>query len=77
MSKLVIKRLVEKGEEMTVKTWNTSNAGEEKCKKCGTIYNVTVTRLPVRDSDSFKCEKCGELINQWNSTHSYNYELKK
>lgn len=61
---------------MTVNTWNTVNAGEEKCKKCGAIYTVTVTRLPVRDSDSFICEKCGELINKWNSTHSYYYELK-
>jgi hypothetical protein len=58
-----------------VQTWKSQKIQDESCSKCGATYSVTITRLPARDSDSFSCEVCGQLINRWNSTTSYGYEL--
>ena len=60
-----------------VQIWKSQSGPDEKCDSCGAIYKVTITRLPARDSDDFNCEKCGKLIKNWNSTTSYDYELKK
>lgn len=60
-----------------VQTWKSQKGPDEKCSKCGAVYSVTITRLPARDSDYFDCVKCGSRMNQWNSTTSYDYELKK
>jgi predicted nucleic acid-binding Zn ribbon protein len=60
-----------------VQTWKSKKGPDETCPKCGAIYSVTITRLPVRDSDYFDCEKCGHRMKEWNGTTSYNYELKK
>jgi hypothetical protein len=59
-----------------VQTWEFQKGPDEICDNCGAVYSVTITRLPVRDSDSFNCEICGQLVKKWNSTTSYNYELK-
>lgn len=60
-----------------VKTWNSADAGNETCGKCGAVYSVVVTRFPMRDKDSFTCNVCGNLIDEWNSTESKSYTLVK
>ena len=58
-----------------VATWKTEKTGEVACE-CGRVYERSVTRLPMRDKDSFKCP-CGHILESWNSTHAAHYELKK
>jgi predicted RNA-binding Zn-ribbon protein involved in translation (DUF1610 family) len=60
-----------------VKTWSSEQGADETCPKCGSVYRVTVSRLPSRDSDRFVCEVCGEVVKSWRGTHSYEYELKQ
>lgn len=57
-------------------TWNTEEQGYTTCKHCGTVYILTVTRLPAKDHDSFNCEFCGNQIGKWNDTFSRKYSLK-
>lgn len=57
-------------------TWETNKIVDKTCPKCGVVYEVTVTQLPLRDKDNFVCE-CGEELNSWNSTKSYDYAKKK
>jgi predicted Zn finger-like uncharacterized protein len=56
--------------------WNSSAGSDAECKECGAIYKVTVTRLPVKDGDSFKCEICGSTMRTWSSTLVPSFELK-
>lgn len=60
-----------------IQTWSTGAAPDVTCSKCGAIYSVKVTRLPVRDSDYFNCETCGELMKKWNDTRVPMFTLKK
>lgn len=57
-----------------VKTWSTASRGETTCEKCGRVYEVKVTRFPMRDKDSFECA-CGNQIDSWNDTHVPIYTL--
>ena len=59
-----------------VKTWLSGTSYDEVCKKCGSVYEVTIQRLPAKDSDSFRCLTCGTTIRSWNDTFSYRFELK-
>jgi uncharacterized protein (DUF983 family) len=58
-------------------TWDTKDQGESSCKKCGAVYNRTITRLPTRDHDAFYCTECGEEMDKWNSTDMPSYTLIK
>jgi len=31
------------------------------CKKCGSVYKLTVTKFPVRDTVSIDCTACGPV----------------
>ena len=55
-----------------IMTWEkyTSN---QTCK-CGRIYEVTQTNLPVRDKDEFTCS-CGHQLRSWNGGVMYSYKL--
>lgn len=60
-----------------VKTWSSSKVDDEVCKKCGSVYEVTMHRFPHRDEDSFNCFVCGNLMRKWNDTHCPMFELKQ
>ncbi len=51
-----------------VSTWKTEDQGLVSCEKCGSRYQRTVTRVPMRDSDYFDCDVCGHRMDAWNST---------
>lgn len=58
-------------------TWSTTKAPNVTCPHCGSEYEVTIRRFPVRDEDSFDCEVCGEEMNSWNDTACPTYRLIK
>ena len=58
-----------------VQTWNSEEAGEQTCQKCGARYKVRVTRLPARERDSAVCERCGQVLKEWSGTESYSFTL--
>jgi hypothetical protein len=60
-----------------IQTWSSGPGGEATCKKCGSVYSVTIYRAPARDSDSFNCEVCGHLMRKWNDTRIPSFTLKK
>ena len=49
-----------------VQTWQSERRPNETCPECGSVYEVTVTRYPHRDKDSFECVVCNHKINEWN-----------
>jgi hypothetical protein len=58
------------------KTWSSSAGNDAICKECGSIYEVAVTRMPIKDRDSFECEICGSTMRTWSSTYVPSFELK-
>jgi|GEM_PF-4637189 len=34
--------------------------GTVTCPNCGSVYELTKQKIPVRDKDSIDCEVCGE-----------------
>lgn len=51
-----------------------SYEGKKKCTKCGAEYTLYCTKLPVRDRGYLEC-KCGNVIEDWNSSHTYRAEF--
>ena len=47
------------------------------CTKCGSVYQLEMTRMPVRDKDSIKCVVCGVKLKEWNGTSSWDATLLK
>ena len=60
-----------------MKTWTSEQAGDETCGTCGSVYEVTITRFPCKDSDEFRCVVCGVVMSTWNDTRSPSYKLKQ
>jgi len=58
------------------RTWKSEPQGEVECENCRSVYEKTMHRFPMRDSDSFNCEVCGHVMDSWNSTHAPSYKLK-
>lgn len=51
--------------------------GTMECPHCKSVYKVTITRFPCRDSDHQTCEVCDGRIS-WNDTRSpSNFRLLK
>jgi hypothetical protein len=36
-----------------------------KCKKCGSVYELSYKKIPFRDQDAIACEVCGEQLFRW------------
>jgi hypothetical protein len=53
----------------------TSWPHEEKCRRCGSTYWVTSTKIPMRDQDSISCEVCGEQLISWNQARMFEARL--
>jgi predicted Zn finger-like uncharacterized protein len=45
------------------------------CEECGAVYEVTYTKLPVRDNDSADCQVCGHQFRPWNTTKMPSFRL--
>lgn len=60
-----------------MKTWTNKDAGKETCPNCKSVYEVKITRFPLRDKDSFNCQVCGYEMESWNDTEVPNFTLVK
>jgi predicted Zn finger-like uncharacterized protein len=60
-----------------VKTWGRAKGDDESCPKCGSVYEVTVSRFPAKDEGRFKCEVCSHVVRTWNDTYDWSFKLKK
>lgn len=60
-----------------IEKWKPEQVEDESCPSCEVIYNVTETRLPIRDAGSFSCQICGGLIKSWRGASYYSYKIKK
>lgn len=60
-----------------IKTWSSTKEKDVSCEICGSVYTVTYFRSPARECGSFSCEVCGKLMENWNSTTSPSFNLKK
>jgi hypothetical protein len=47
----------------------------QTCTKCGSIYDITFTRITVRDQDAINCEVCGELLHRWSEAKIWEAKL--
>lgn len=56
--------------------WKPKSLPDETCAGCGSVYSVTMTELPARDSDTAKCVECGKVLREWSGTCSYSYTIK-
>jgi hypothetical protein len=59
-----------------IQTWSSGKGNDVTCKKCGSIYEVSIYRMPNKDKDSFECEVCGSLVREWNDTCVPSFQLK-
>jgi hypothetical protein len=59
-----------------IQTWLSSEAEDFTCKSCGSVYAVSIHRLPAKDADSENCEVCGSVLQKWNSTRVPSFKLK-
>lgn len=50
---------------------------QKTCKKCGSVYEITNYKTPMRDRDSIDCNVCGEELMRWNVAAFYRAELIK
>lgn len=57
------------------KTWTRESAGTKSCPNCNSVYEVTLQRFPMRDSDYFNCEVCGHEMDRWNATEAPSFNL--
>ena len=55
-------------------TSTTKRAGRFICD-CGAVYEKTVNRQPMRDSDRVFCDVCSAEMDSWHSTYVPSYEL--
>ena len=49
---------------------------DKTCSECGSVYRITSTKYPVRDSGSIPCTVCGATLLSWNSSRDYHATLK-
>ena len=39
----------------------------KECPNCGSVYELSYTKVPMKDKDSIDCEVCGRELLSWNS----------
>ena len=49
-----------------VKAWRAGPGGTYSCPHCSAVYEVTVTRVKFKRSESAMCDACGQLMAEWN-----------
>jgi transposase-like protein len=60
-----------------VSTFGTGASNEKECPRCGSLYEVRMVQLPIRDKDSFDCLICDHELDTWNGTTFPSYLLLK
>ena len=55
------------------KSWATKDAGQHTCD-CGTVYDKTITRVPIRETDRIHCSVCAVEMDSWSSVFVPAYE---
>lgn len=45
------------------------------CENCGSIYELTRTKIFMRDKDSITCQVCDEELYSWNESAFYSAKL--
>lgn len=50
---------------------------EKTCTGCGSVYELTFHKLPVRDQDKINCEICGALLHKWSEAKAWDAKLIK
>ena len=48
---------------------------EKICSTCGSIYELSYTRVTMRDQDSINCEICGQLLHRWSQAKVWDAKL--
>lgn len=46
-----------------------------ECKNCSSVYQMSSTRVPMRDKDYLSCEVCGEQYFSWNEAKFWGEKL--
>lgn len=50
---------------------------DETCPHCGSVFQITSTKLPVRDTGSIQCSVCSHRLLSWNESRDYRAVLKR
>lgn len=45
------------------------------CSKCGSIYELSYTRITMRDRDSIDCKVCGKELYSWSEAKIWEARL--
>ena len=45
------------------------------CPKCNALYELSFTKVRIRDQDSIKCELCGTEIHRWSEAKVWEARL--
>lgn len=45
------------------------------CSNCGSVYELTYTKVMFRDKDSLSCEVCNQVIHRWNEAKIWDAQL--
>ncbi len=54
--------------------WTTKPAGQYTCD-CGAVYEKTMVRVPIRETDRIHCRVCADEMDSWSSVFVPSYEL--
>lgn len=46
-----------------------------ECSKCGSVYELSFTRIRERDKDSIECRNCRTVIHSWHEAKDWRAEL--
>ena len=49
---------------------------DKTCSGCGSVYQITSTKYPVRDPGSIDCSVCGARLLSWTGSRDYHATLK-
>ena len=60
-----------------VRTSGFSALKERECPQCGSLYDVRMVRLLMRDSGSYDCLVCDHRLATWNDVKFPNFRLVK
>ena len=45
------------------------------CQNCGSVYELSYKRFPMRDKDIIYCEICGKELYSWNEGKIWSAKL--
>ena len=54
-------------------TWTTKPAGRHTCE-CGAVYEKSIVRKPLRETDRIYCGVCSAEMDSWSSVFVPTYQ---